>query len=157
MLVTNETIVESPCRGEVSIKILDLGGKVLHEYQAPNTIVYGARMILAKLLVAADHTTTKISKMKVGTGTTTPTRNNTTLVSDPVVATLTATNTFPTGKPGHVEFQATLGGGEGNSSTLTEVGLFTEDGTTMFARQVHGGIQKTSSIQLQYTWRIIFT
>ena len=155
MKFCDNTSMELPCRGEVTIKIFDLKGELLRVYDAPNTIVNGARDIMSHLLVGDGASVRKISKLGVGRSSTLPNRTNSAL-GDEVLKVDIISNTFPA--TGQVEMTALLDyNSTANNKTLNEVGLFTTDGTLMFARQVHAAIAKTSSIQIQYLWRIIFT
>ena len=157
MDLSNNSKYELPCRGELTINTYDINGRLLHVYETPNTIVYGARTLMAKLLVGDDTTNKKISKLAVGVDATPPTRNDTQLRSKVggFVPIAPSAITYPA--VGQVELRALLAHDQAVGSTLTEVGLFTEDETTMFARQVHGDHVKTNALQMEYLWRIIFT
>ena len=145
-----------PCKGELTIRTYDINDRLLYEYKTPNTIVNNARGILANLLRGEDVTNKKITTMKVGTGTTAPTRDDVAL-KDGAALSISTTSALVTGKPGEVKFSAELPiGASGDGKTFTEVGLFSEDGT-MFARQVHTAQTKSSSVKLEYTWIIVFT
>ena len=99
----------------------------------------------------------RIGFIGVGINDTAPSRSDTSLVNEVHQQTIDAYD-FPNGDIGQVEITATLDFvSPANGETLREAGLISADGTTLFARQVHGGITKDSSIQLQYIWRIVFT
>ena len=96
------------------------------------------------------------SKFKIGTGTTTPAITDTD-VETGVNINGGATKSFVAGFPvlDETNFQSTircfLATTEGGTNSLTEFGLFNEDGTPkMFSHAVHGAISKTSSIQITY-------
>lgn len=155
--MTDTTEKELPCRGELTVVSIDKNGNVLHEYETPNTIVFDARDIMAQLLVGDSVSTVKIGKIGVGVGSVAPARADTSLVNEILKVDITGYD-FPVGNPGHIEITALLDYTSGaNGQDLTEAGLFTTDGTKMFARQIFGSITKTSSLQLQFIWRIIFT
>lgn len=146
--------------GVLAVQHLDVNGNLIKITQAPNLIVDNARPILTHLL--AEATATKaIGYIAVGTGTTAPTSGDLDLESR------TGPNgvigvTFSYPAADRVQFEATLPNGTGssdyNNQTLTEAGLITSEVSGfLFARQTHGGIYKTSSIQLKYIWTIIFT
>ena len=96
------------------------------------------------------------SKFKIGTGTTTP------VVSDTDVETGVninggATKIFVSGYPtlDETNMQATirclLTTTEGNANSITEFGLFNEDGSAlMFSHAVFAAITKTSSVQVSF-------
>jgi len=146
-----------PCEGKLEIRSIDRKGRVLHTWKTPNVIVFDARVIMAHLLVGDQVPTYKIGYIGVGTGGNAPQRSDTTLVAE-VHKQGIEPYSFPDGDNGQVEITATLDfGSAANGNTLREAGLISLDGTTLFARQVHGDIFKDSGIQLQYIWRIIFT
>lgn len=74
---------------------------------------------------------------------------------------------FPTNA--ELQVTATFGTGDANVSPsyITEVGLYTYGSTgdptaadadrRIFARQLHGGVQKDASLILEYTWTILFS
>ncbi len=144
-----------PYKGELIIRELDLAGNVVYEYTTPNTIVYDARGLMASLLAGDDTTNRKIGKLGVGLDGTAPSRDDSALGNEKLKVDIVG-YTFP--EEGHVEFTALLDNNSAaNGDELREVGLFSNDGTTLFARQVFGTITKSSSLQLQVVWRIIFT
>ena len=155
----NPTLIDSarkelPCRGELTVIATDKDGNT-HIYDTPNTIVFDARDIMAALLVGDDVPNNRISKLGVGLDGTAPVRENTELGNE-LLKVDSAGYTFP--EIGHVEITALLDYASGaNGREIREAGLFTGDGTRMFARQVFGTITKSSSLQLQFIWRIIFT
>ena len=95
------------------------------------------------------------SKFKVGTGTTTPVIGDTDLVN---VVAINGGNTksFVSGYPilDETNFQATirafLSSVEANGNSITEFGLFNEDGSQlMFSRTVFTDITKTSAVEIR--------
>jgi len=96
------------------------------------------------------------SKFKIGTGTTTP------AVSDTDVETGVninggATKSFVSGYPTfdetnmQVTIRCLLLSTEGNTNSLTEFGLFNEDGTPLrYSHTVHTAITKNTSVEIAY-------
>jgi len=153
--MTDITTRELPCRGELTIKQIDRSGNLVYTYETPNTIVFDARDVMAALLVGDNVATKKIGKIGVGLDGTIPARTDTTLGNELLKVDIVG-NTFPA--TGHVEVTAILDyTSVANGQVLQEAGLFTADGTTMFARQIFGAITKSNLFQLQFIWRIIFT
>jgi len=146
---------ELPCKGELTIKAIDKSGKVVYVYDTPNTIVYDARSLMASLLVGDSVSTKKLSKIGTGLDGTIPVRTDTALGNELLKVDITG---YSLPEVGQVELTALLDyTSAANGQPLQEAGLFSADGTTMFARQIFGTITKTSSLQLQFIWRIIFT
>lgn len=138
--------------GMLSIEeIHDNGSTKIHH--SPNVITYDARTIMSYLLVGEEAVNKFVKYLKVGNDNTTPTRNDTGLIT--LADTLSVTYTHP--DVDRVVIEAILPNiTAANGTTLREAGLFNNDGQ-MFSRQVHGDIAKTSSLQLKYIWTIIFT
>lgn len=150
----DNTRKELPFHGELTIIARDRSGNEF-VYATPNTIVYDARPLMARLLVGDDITKNKIARLGVGLDGTAPVRENRELGNE-LLKVPTVGYTFP--EPGHVELTALLDyDSAANGQELREAGLFSSDGSAMFARQVFGTITKSSSLQLQFIWRIIFT
>jgi len=146
-----------PYEGKLEIRSLNRSGQVVHLWKTPNVITFDARVIMSHLLVGDQVNTYKIGFIGVGTGNNAPQRSDTTLVASVHQQAIEPFD-FPDGDNGQVEITATLDfTSPANGNTLKEAGLVSLDGTTLFARQVHGDIFKDSGIQLQYIWRIIFT
>jgi len=143
-----------PYEGQLIIKSVDLNGNEF-TYKTPNIITYGARDVMSHLLVGDDVATLKLANLAVGLNNTAPTRNDTSLANELLQVAFTS-HTYP--DVGQVEMTAILDfSSPANGQVLNEAGLICADGSTLFARQVYGDITKTSSLQLQYIWRIIFT
>ena len=150
-----DTHKDLPCKGELTVKAIDKNGKVVFIYETPNTIVYGARDLMSSLLVGDSVASKKLSKIGAGLDGTIPVRTDTTLGNELLKVDITGYS-FP--EIGQVELTALLDyNSAANGQPLQEAGLFSADGTTMFARQIFGTITKTASLQLQFIWRIIFT
>lgn len=143
-----------PYEGKLTIKSIDRQGNVFI-YKTPNVITFGARDVMAHLLVGDNVSTYKLANLAVGLDNTAPTRNDTSLANELLQVPFT-TYTFPAA--GQVEMTAILDfSSPANGQILNEAGLICADGTTLFARQVFGDITKTSALQLQFIWRIIYT
>lgn len=96
------------------------------------------------------------TKFKIGTGTTTPSTSDTD-VETGVNINGGATKSFVSGYPtlDETNHQATircfLNTAEGNGNSLTEFGLFNEDGTPlMFSHAVFTAISKTTSVEISF-------
>lgn len=145
-----------PIEGQLTVRSIDRQGNV-YTYHTPNVITFDARLVMAHLLVGDAVSTYKIGYIGVGMNQTAPQRSDTALIQ-PIYQQPIEPYDFPSGDTGQVEITATLDfDSPANGYTLREAGLFSANTSTMFARQVHGAIEKDSSIQLQYIWRIIFT
>ena len=145
---------KSMIEGELIIKSLDKQGNTFI-YKTPNVIVYDAKATMAYLLSGDSSALLSLGYLGVGENNTAPTRADTALLSSVTQVAFTA-HTYPAA--GQVEYTAILDFvSPANGYILREAGLFSNNGTTMFSRQVYGDIEKTASSQLQYIWRIIFT
>jgi len=137
-----------------------------------NTITYDAgdtiRALLAQRATDDAAAELQLGSMRFGTDTTTPTRYDTDLIAEvPAVRKQLQDANKVDGITGEISLQATMLSTEGNGNTFAEAGLFTfgpgawNDGVggslTMFSRQVHAGIPKTSAFTLEYNWTIQFT
>jgi len=102
------------------------------------------------------------TKFKIGTGTTTPTVSDTD-VETGVNINGGATKSFVSGYPtlDETNMQSTircfLDTTEANGNSLTEFGLFNEDGTPlMFSHAVFTAISKTTSVQVSFVEKEIY-
>jgi len=142
--------------GKLEIRQIDRKGNIF-VYKTPNVITFDARVVMSHLLVGDQVSDYKIGFIAVGVGSVAPARSDTALVQEIHQQPIEPYD-FPDGDTGQVEITATLDFiSSTNNNTLREAGLVSLDGSTLFARQVHGDIYKDSGIQLQYVWRIIFT
>ncbi len=143
-----------------------------------NQITNGGREALLNLLGignGASYLTVqeenKLWSLSVGTNTTPPTVTDTTAVMSVVWAdrfifpaecqiVATPPNSY------YLAISKALGTTEANGSTLTEAGIFTrgdnDDATlstnkTLYARQIHSPILKTSTMTIQYDWQLGIT
>lgn len=137
-------------RGEFKMKVLDVNGNVLEEYEELNVIVTVGRGQLARLL-GGDVTNRSITKIGFGTNGTVADVGDTALSGPPFIKNVGAV-TYP--DPTSVMFAWTLGTSEGNGLVIQEFGLLTA-GLTLFSRKQRDSITKNSSISLSGTWKII--
>jgi len=143
-----------PFEGQLTIKSIDRQGNE-YVYETPNVITHDARNVMSHLLAGDSVANFQLNYLAVGINNTAPTRNDTSLANEVLQVPYT-TYTFP--DLGQVEFTAILDfSSPANGEVLNEAGLICSDGTTLFARQVFGDITKTSALQLQFIWRIIYT
>lgn len=152
-------------------------GAILDVWAKKNVITFSGTEALVKLMAPNAvfgpdvQEENQIKSMRFGTSNATPQRTDLDLASEAVVSSnpvrvelLDANRVI--GAAGTVEFQATLGSGDGNGVTYREAGLFsrgTDDDpllTTseiMFSRQVFPDQPKSAAVVLDFRWRITFT
>jgi hypothetical protein len=157
-------------KGEFTIRVRDAQtGEILREIKKSNLVCVGARESVLKLIsqqtTPDDYVLTKLWAIYSGTGTTPPTTTDTALETvafkkacdQPFTVNLSA---------GWVEMQMTMESGEGNGNIYTEMGLFSRGnnddptiaaGALMYSRQIHGAVEKSSSMSIEYTWRFQVT
>jgi len=155
-------------KGHVCVRVLDaVSGAELYREEKSNLVCIGARQAITRLISQAttpdDYEETKIWAIYAGTGSTSPDVNDTTL--DVVAFKKACDQPFSVNlSTGEIECQMTIESGEGNGYTYQEIGLFSRGnnddptavgitGVLMYARQLHGQLEKTSSISIEYTWR----
>lgn len=155
-------------KGHIRVRVLDAKTSAeLYCEEKSNLVCIGARQAVTRLIsqqtTPDDYEETKLWAIYAGTGSTPPDVNDTEL---DVAAFKKACDTpFSVNlSTGEVEVQMTIESGEGNGYTYQEAGLFSRgdnddpnaggiSGVLMYARQLHGQIEKTSSISIEYTWR----
>jgi len=143
--------------GIFEVKVLDaLTGNVLRRMTIRNMIVGSGYDAIIQAL-ANGVTTSRITKLAIGKGTSAPTLGQTALVS-PLVEITSFTADVITGNPYALKITATLDAATGNGTVdqpnnVSEVGLITAGGA-LFSRQVHPAITKNASIAIQYEWVI---
>jgi len=141
--ITGDPVVG--CRSNVSIFVQDaVTGETLREIHDHNKLVLTGRNLIRSAL---NGTSTELTHIGYGTGTTAETDNDTTLDTE------TERKAFDS----KVESASTLTmsylmpATANNGTTFTEAGAFTAlSGGTMFNRFVHTAILKSSSIQILY-------
>lgn len=147
-------------------------GPVLYTIIKRNTITFDASEVVRQLVAQRVADTPagefKLGSMRFGTSSTTPSRYDTDLHAEvpSIRKELTDVKKID-GLTGELILQATIATTEGNGNTLREAALYTLGSGTYsdpvggslkcFARQIHGAIEKTSSISLDYNWTLQFT
>lgn len=137
-------------RGEFTMKVLDVYGNVLEEYEELNTIVVVGRGQLARLL-GGDVTNRSVTQIGFGTNGTPSDVGDTDLSGPPFIKNLGAV-TYP--DTTSVMYAWTLATSQGNGLVIQEFGLLTAGGI-LFSRKQRDPITKNSSISLSGTWKII--
>ena len=138
-------------KGFVKIEIIK-DGSVTGVIEGPNIITRYTQELLSKLLVGAPGTVI-LSKVGFGTGSSTPTPDDTGL-TDAYIKPIT-NYSFP--EPGVICINYTLEENEMNGITIREIGLFTSD-NKLIARKVLAGIEKQDILKLNSTWQLqLFT
>ena len=145
---------DSGLYGQLIVTAIDRKGG-LFVYKTPNTLTNEAARQVSHLLVGDNFANLKVTEFKVGTGSTAPLRTDTDLET-PVHQQAVTEITFP--DVGQVEFKMVLDFvTAANGFQLVEAGLFSADGNSLFARQVHTVISKDENYKIEYRWRIVFT
>ena len=148
-------------------------GEVLNTWSKKNLITFFGPDAVVRLLapnVALGvnvQQENQIKSMRFGTDNTTPTRADTDLTAEAVVASdPVRIQLFDANRlvgAGNVEFVATLDSATGNGVTYREAALFTRgddddplatNGAQPFARQVFPDQEKTAAVELEFRWRI---
>lgn len=142
-------------KGHVKLVARDRQGNKKVLFDNHNLIVNGGLDSVVNLLAFAssEH---KITKLGFGSGSTAPSAGQTNLDSPIAIKDIIDPDGItvkPGGAVGTVVFQVTLNFGEGNGSTVREIGLLRSD-DTLFARQTVGSIEKTASMALDAFWVI---
>jgi len=122
---------------------------------------------LAQQTLPTDYTYNKIWAIYVGTGTTPPTTADEHLGAVAFKKACDQPFFTVSTSAGTVQVQMTVETTEGNGNVFTEIGLYTrgsEDnpntptvGAVMLARQIHGDIEKSSAMSIEYSWTIQVT
>lgn len=167
------TAVEtSETTGEITVTVTGPDGKIKSQQTAKNLITdagdfYHASRIRAGVLPAAGADVTKVTGMKLGTGTTTASKAG---AGAALITYVTGSNVaidaaFPTvtnlgsGLGATVTYQTTFVAGVGTNAALTEVVLVTDSSTDLtssaantIARVVFAATPKASTDQLTISW-----
>ena len=130
----------------LTIKVLQ-NGHIVDEITKKNLVLTQGMQRIIKYL--NDGLYDPIMKISIGKGTTAPVEGDVALESYLMQGTIIK-RTEDTKK---VVFEYLLGVDNLNGEALTEAGLVTDDGI-LFARVVHDAINKTSLIQLLYSWTV---
>ncbi len=158
-------------KGFLKVQVFDKEGKEVYREEKDNLVCIGAKQAMERLLAqrtGTDHADyEKLWAMYVGTDNTPPVTTQTDLVASVHRQHFDADPSIDVGGvTGLVEMAMTIASGDANGNTLREVGLFSRgDNDTpslttnqrMYARQIHGAIEKTAGFTVKYTWRYQIT
>lgn len=136
-------------RGWTGHRVYNKQGELVSEFHDHNMIVAVAKDAVCRL-IGGDVTGKSITKIAFGTNGTAEASTDIAITG----GTEKAVSSVSYGT-GYVEFECTLGFTEGNGLAIAERGLVTANGT-LFARKAHPVINKTSSDQIVFYWRINF-
>lgn len=134
----------------VRIDVLDASsGRTLYTEERHNLVVKAGRNLIRDFLNGL--APAALSHFAIGTGTTAPTQNDTTLQTE--IFRDAVTKRVPT--DGKLQVKYFLASTAGNGNSLSEAGLLNAaSGGTLFARVTYTPIAKTSSIAIVYTWDV---
>ena len=134
--------------GELRITVTNPEGNIKHETVVPNLVVTAGKDYIAERM--KDDTTTAMSHMAIGTGTTAAAVGDTALGTEAGRVTLTSTTVTNNA----VAYVATFGAGTGTGA-ITEAGLFNaSSGGDMLCRTVFSVINKGAADTLGITWTV---
>ena len=134
--------------GELRITVTNPEGTVTQETVVPNLVVTSGKDFIAERM--KDATTTAMSHMAIGTGTTAAAAGDTALGTEAGRVTLTSTTVTANA----VAYVATFGAGTGTGA-ITEAGLFNaSSGGDMLCRTVFSVINKGAADTLGITWTV---
>lgn len=148
-------------RGDIEIIVRKRDSRELVDrIEVRNKIVAGGMLKLGQMLVPGA-TATPLAFLKVGTGTTRPASNDTSLQAPVLVdgsVTLLASNVLAqsTATGARVVVTASLPTTIASGLSLSEAGLFLS-GNTLLARQIHVPVTTDASLSYDYTWTLTFT
>lgn len=141
-------------KGVFTMRVKDLAGNVVMEYEDHNMIVNAAKTAMAALISdPAAHEKKVITSFGVGTGMNAASATDTAL-TNPYIKGIVGYD-YPEGTFDRVRFHWTLEYSEANHKPITEFGLFCADGT-LFAHKVRDVISKDDTLAFEGTWTIIF-
>jgi hypothetical protein len=134
--------------GELKITVTNPEGNITQETIVPNLVVSSGKDYIAERM--KDATTTAMSHMAIGTGTTAAAAGDTALETEAGRVTLTSTTVTSNA----VAYVATFGAGTGTGA-ITEAGLFNaSSGGDMLCRTVFSVINKGAADTLGITWTV---
>lgn len=134
--------------GELRITVTNPEGTITQETVVPNLVVTSGKDFIAERM--KDATTTAMSHMAIGTGTTAAAAGDTTLGTEAGRVSLTSTTVTSNA----VAYVATFGAGTGTGA-ITEAGLFNaSSGGDMLCRTVFSVINKGAADTLGITWTV---
>lgn len=134
--------------GELRITVTNPEGTITQETVVPNLVVTSGKDFIAERM--KDATTTAMSHMAIGTGSTAAAAGDTTLGTEAGRVSLTSTTVTSNA----VAYVATFGAGTGTGA-ITEAGLFNaSSGGDMLCRTVFSVINKGAADTLGITWTV---
>ena len=134
--------------GELRITVTNPEGNITQETVVPNLVVTSGKDFIAERM--KDATTTAMSHMAIGTGSTAAAAGDTTLGTEAGRVSLTSTTVTANA----VAYVATFGAGTGTGA-ITEAGLFNaSSGGDMLCRTVFSVINKGAADTLGITWTV---
>jgi hypothetical protein len=134
--------------GELKITVTNPNGNVTQETVIPNLVVTSGKDYIAERM--KDATTTAMSHMAIGTGSTAAAAGDTTLGTEAGRVSLTSTTVTANA----VAYVATFGAGTGTGA-ITEAGLFNASSSgDMLCRTVFSVINKGAADTLGITWTV---
>ena len=134
--------------GELRITVTNPEGNITQETVVPNLVVTSGKDFIAERM--KDATTTAMSHMAIGTGTTAAAAGDTALGSEAGRVSLTSTTVTNNA----VAYVATFGAGTGTGA-ITEAGLFNaSSGGDLLCRTVFSVINKGAADTLGITWTV---
>ena len=134
--------------GELRITVTNPEGSITQETVVPNLVVTSGKDFIAERM--KDATTTAMSHMAIGTGSTAAAAGDTALGSE--VGRVALTSTTVTANA--VAYVATFGAGTGTGA-ITEAGLFNASSSgDMLCRTVFSVINKGAADTLGITWTV---
>ena len=135
--------------GELKLTLTNEGGDVTHEVIVPNTVVTAGKGFIASRM---NTTTTTMSHVELGTGTTGANVANTTL--ETVISSSRTALTSTTVTANAVAYVVTFPAGTGTGA-VTEAGIFNASSSgTMLCRTTFSVINKAAADTLGITWTI---
>lgn len=135
-------------KGALKIKLADAQGNIIAEREVPNLVVaVGKNYIASRMIGVTDDI---MSHMAIGTGTTSPASNNTTLESEAGRVTLNSNVRTDNG----IAYVATFSAGTGTGA-ITEAGIFNAgSGGILLCRTTFAVINKGAADTLGITWTV---
>lgn len=134
--------------GELRITVTNPEGTITQETVVPNLVVTSGKDFIAERM--KDATTTAMSHMAIGTGSTAAAAGDTALGTEAGRVSLTSTTVTANA----VAYVATFGAGTGTGA-ITEAGLFNaSSGGDMLCRTVFSVINKGAADTLGITWTV---
>lgn len=135
-------------KGELSIVVRDFEGNIKQSLHVPNLVVTAGKVYIASRMVGTSSTV--MSHMAIGTGTSTPIAGDTTLGTE---AGRVSMSTF-TASSNAVTATATFPAGTGTGA-ITEAGIFNNSTAgTMLCRTTFPVVNKAAGDSIAITWVI---